>query len=482
MSGAYDELSGSRGSKIFFRSRRYRARDLITNIPAVLLINHEPQELRDLSMNGISFFAQPGTFEVGGACSLSLRLDDAEVYRGEGLVSRLELTARGVLVGLRLTRGFLDIPGLVGRHDELSIRRDLQRGAADDNQAVPQSYRILCAEMLYVLRHYRSLCERTQKVHDPTGKYEIPDEVLSEYYERLEAEWTPLRHRAERLFSELQVGSAAFVASKRLTEAVLTPEFQTGVSGYRGYQKPLGYPGDFVLMNAFYAQQFEGDSAFGKLSHRLISQFPVAACVIPRMEMLTEVIANAVARGQENGHEGPVRIASLGSGPGREVQSYLASGKPKLPLHIVLIDQDEAALSHAYNQIYPLVSQLDNNSRVECLHISFAQLLKDPTVLDQLPPQDLVYSAGLVDYLEDSIADKIFSMLYRQLRARGTLVVGNMASNPGIGWLPEFLLDWTLLYRSEQDMRAFGERLDAAKIDVKIDRSGHTYLVYIQSP
>ena len=484
MSHAYDELSGSRGSKIFFRSRRYRARDLITRVPATLIVDNQPQDLRDLSMNGLSFFATSGGFDIGATCSLSLRLDAAEVYRGEGIISRLEMAPRGSVVGVRLVRGFLDIPRLVGQHDELSLRRDLLNGAAVDLELVPRAYRTLCAEMLFVLRHYRSLCERTIKSMGKRGRHEIRDETLFEYYESLEAEWTPLRKRAEQLIVGLRPGTPPYRATKRFTEELLTPEFQDGVAGYRGYQKPLGYPGDFILMNAFYAQELEGKTAYGKLLHLLIARFPLAACVTPRMEMLADAITATVEKASRDSstRAAGVRIASLGSGPAREVESYLKSHSPDRPLHFVLIDQDEGALSYAYNQVYPLVARLDNGSSVECLHIAFAQMLKDPSVLDSLPPQDLVYSAGLVDYLTDPIATRIFAMLYSQLRPGGTLVVGNMADNPGIGWLPEFLLDWTLLYRSEEEMKSFADQLGAASVEVRLDRTGYTYLAYIESP
>lgn len=483
MSQTYDELTGSTGSKIFFRSRRYRARELITRVPGTLLVDAEPQELRDLSMNGLSFFAKSGTFDIGAFCALSLRLDDAEVYRGEGVISRVEMTPRGSVVGVRLVRGFLDIPGLVVRHDELAIHRDLQDGVSLALERVPKAYRTLCADMLFVLRHYRSLCERTQKCLDPRGKHEIADAVLVEYFQRLEMEWTPLRHRAEELIAQLRPGSPAYWATKRFTEETITPEFQEGLAGYRGYQKPLGYPGDFILMNAFYAQKLEGETAYGKLLHRLITQFPLAACVIPRMEMLVDAIDNAV-RGARNTRTHPgevVRVASLGSGPALEVETYLKTHTPRQPLHVVLIDQDESALSYAYNRVYPLIAGLDNGSRVECLHMAFAQLLRDPSLLECLPPHDLVYSAGLVDYLADPIAKQIFSMLHARLRPGGTLVVGNMADKPGIGWLPEFLLDWTLLYRTGTEMRSFADQLDSASVEVELDRSGYTYLAYIQA-
>ena len=96
----------------------------------------------------------------------------------------------------------------------------------------------------------------------------------------------------------------------------------------------------------------------------------------------------------------PVRIASLGSGPAREVEQFLASGRQRSAhVEFTLIDQEQAALKYALEKTYPLLATRNSRARVQCLNISFTDILRGGGGLTQLPPQDLIYSVGLIDYL-----------------------------------------------------------------------------------
>src|SRR6185503_20020284 len=102
-------------------------------------------------------------------------------------------------------------------------------------------------------------------------------------------------------------------AAKTLTELVLTPELRLGAIWDRSYSKPLGYPGDFGVMNQVYDWERTGTTVYGMLMHRI--GLEVAECIKTRMEVVRSVI-NRVVR--EQGQERPARIMSLGSGPARE--------------------------------------------------------------------------------------------------------------------------------------------------------------------
>src|SRR4029077_4761352 len=125
------------------------------------------------------------------------------------------------------------------------------------------------------------------------GRYES---MLEQCYAKLREEWEPLRIRANALVCQLTPDSASFKATKRFTEAVVTPELVAGPAWQRSYTKPLGYPGDYVVMNHFYTNAWEGSSAFEKLGHRLLTEGPLPACVVPRMEMLRDSIAETMQR------------------------------------------------------------------------------------------------------------------------------------------------------------------------------------------
>lgn len=66
-----------------------------------------------------------------------------------------------------------------------------------------------------------------------------------------------------------------------------------------------------------------------------------------------------------------------------------------------------------------------------------------------LPPQDLVYSIGLIDYFNDQLVVKLADA-HQILRPGGRLVLGNFhPSNPSKAFM-DYVLDWRLLHRSRR--------------------------------
>jgi extracellular factor (EF) 3-hydroxypalmitic acid methyl ester biosynthesis protein len=480
---AYEEREGGAGANIYFRAQRFPTRDLLERVPATLFVRGNPFEVHDISMNGVAFFAIGAIPDIRPGDRFPIRLSIAEstVYDGEGEVVRVDQQRNRRLVGLRLTVGFLDIPGIVATHDELVLARDLERGAGSNTALVDADYRCLCADMVYLLRHYRAVVEGFEKhlrssTGDRRGRYES---MLEQCYAKLRAEWEPLRLRANELVRRLGPNSAAFLPTKRFTEAVVTRELMGAPSWHRSYTKPLGYPGDYVIMNYFYAGAWEGNSAFEKVVHRLLTQDPLPACVIPRMEMLRDAVSDTERR--VGAEKRPARITSLGSGPAREVEEYLRGCNPAYPVHFLLIDQDERALSYAHSNSYPLASRFGDRVTLECLYLSFSQLVRNSDML-RLPPQDLIYAAGLVDYLSQPVAKVLLKVLRKSLAPGGTLVVGNMKARDDVAWTNEFVLDWPLIFRTEEEMLDLAAELDPANVEVRLDRTGCTYLLYVRAP
>jgi hypothetical protein len=71
---------------------------------------------------------------------------------------------------------------------------------------------------------------------------------------------------------------------------------------------------------------------------------------------------------------------------------------------------------------------------------------------------DLIYSAGLFDYLKDRTARAAGARLVAALAPGGTAVIGNFGTaNPSRAML-ELILDWPLHHRSASDLRRlFGD-------------------------
>jgi hypothetical protein len=474
----YEELTGGSGRRIYYRAERFKARDLFKRTLPDLAIDNVNYALQDISLNGLAALAGRGIndyCDVGARVPVLLGLNGTILHDGIGEVSRIEPTPFGTKLGVRLTDRCINIPQLVAKYQETLIRADLDGDLAQADGLVAPEYRAVCADVVHLLRTYRTIVERFMSTNpDPTAV----DDMYALCEERMLPRWRKIWYRANEIVRPLLDDPAALAAVKRYTELVVTPEFLPGAFIKRAYEKPLGYPGDFQVMQYVYDWQREGRTLYEQLVHRI--GLDSAECVTSRMVMVRQAIAAVVNAAPD---DGPVHIASLGCGPAKEVVDYLQLRTLPKSVRFTLIDQDHAALSLAYERTYAEVLRLGGKATVNCLHTSFSQLLKAGELFNKLPAQNLIYSVGLIDYLVAKRAKSLIAALYEQLAPGGTLIVGNMFDTlKGTFWTMEFICDWNIIYRSEAEMRALAEDLGAAEVSTEIDPTGCVCMMRIRKP
>ncbi|HET7016806.1 MAG TPA: hypothetical protein VFI65_22985 [Streptosporangiaceae bacterium] len=222
----------------------------------------------------------------------------------------------------------------------------------------------------------------------------------------------------------------------------------------RCYRKPLGYAGDFEMMNMLYRNESLGDTLFGRALSRIVLDTDAAQAVRNRVHYLAGKIRATIAR-REPGQ--PARLLSVASGPAMEIQ-YLLRTDPGLlaagRAEISLLDQDPSALKHSREQIEALAAQAGIEITLRCYNTSIRTVIAEGLT----GFYDLIYSAGLFDYLKDHTARAAGSQLVSALAPGGQAVIGNFAAVNPSRPMQELLLDWPLLHRSTDDLRRlFGD-------------------------
>jgi extracellular factor (EF) 3-hydroxypalmitic acid methyl ester biosynthesis protein len=472
----YEELAGASGRRVFYRAERYRARDLFKRAAPDLSLDQVICRLHDVSMNGLGAYAPRGSNDlrgVGERLPIRLGVRGATLHEGMGEISRLEPTPFGTKVGVRLVDRCLNISQLVAKYDEAFIRVEIDEFEEHARSVAPE-YRQLCADTLHLLRTYRSALDRFEKTQP--GANEIED-MMAGCEERILPRWRALWHRGNQLVAPIMGDAAALRAAKRVTELLVTPELVSGPIWRRSYEKPLGYPGDFEVMEMIYGRRREGVSLADQLMHRLGTA--TAECVTTRMVTIRRLIAETVLERAP----AAVHMTSLGSGTAREIVDYLQLRTLPAPIQFNLIDQDHAALSLVYEQTYSDVVRLKGQAQVSCLHASFSQFLKASELFGMLPPQDLIYSIGLVDYLSPSRARALTEALYAHLVPGGTLVIGNLNESPtNTCWPMEFICDWSVNYRGMRDMVELAANLPDGAITTTIDPTSCVCFLTVRKP
>jgi extracellular factor (EF) 3-hydroxypalmitic acid methyl ester biosynthesis protein len=270
------------------------------------------------------------------------------------------------------------------------------------------------------------------------------------------------RHRLAQLVGNLEPEQHA--AYRAFCATQLNPYLKQSPFLRRALEKPLGYAGDYEMMNMLYRDPLEGDSLLGKALNVCFTEEPAAQANKNRIEYIGGLIRNAVARARVE----RVRIASLGCGPAREIESLLVHS-PELGarLDIALIDQEERAIAHCERTLAPLAAQ--TGARVHFIRESLRTLLTRDSLSQKLGQRELIYSAGLFDYLDDRVFRRILGVLYEGLAMGGLLAVGNVAAHNPSRWLMEYFAGWFLIHRTPEQLRELGSALAPEPTTVTVD-------------
>jgi len=419
--------------------------------------------------------------EVGTVVPLRLMVRSATAFSGCGEVVRTEQESRRTKVSVRLVDALLEPTRLRELHDRLLLEDAICRGTTEFDP-VPIAYRQLCGDAALFLNYWRTTLDQWEgQMGEPRGADNGAAEVELRAETRMREEWARIRERGNETTAELELGDPAYGAAKRFTEVQLTPLILSGALLDRAYRKPRGYPGDYLLMNYMYNAERVGRTAFGRILHQIVGREERLAATVPsRRDFLVHQIRAAVsAHGSRT--EAPARIMSLGAGPAREVEDYLKSGRPVGRLSISLIDQDEDAIAFSCERARRAAVSYGDLVEVKGRFISFRQLMMRSDVLTELHRQHLIYSAGLVDYLSDSVARKLIAQCFELLAPNGSLLLGNAGRAHDVRWVPEFLLDWRMIYRSEVELRELAKDVaDVADVSIVRDSSKAWYFLVVR--
>jgi extracellular factor (EF) 3-hydroxypalmitic acid methyl ester biosynthesis protein len=221
--------------------------------------------------------------------------------------------------------------------------------------------------------------------------------------------------------------------------------------GHRTYHKPSGYAGDYEMMNMIYRNQPEGGTLFEKLIHLLlVSQWP-AKSVRNRIAHLGENILNETARVVRTGKT--ARILNVGCGPAREVQDFLKATQLSNQTEFMLMDFNEETLLHAGQKLVEAKRQFSRRTPIRTEQVSVYELLKrTQRKHDGAEKFDLIYCAGLFDYLAPDTCRALMELWHDSLLPGGLMLVANMTDSKPFRNFIEFILDWQLIYRNSSEI------------------------------
>lgn len=238
----------------------------------------------------------------------------------------------------------------------------------------------------------------------------------------------------------------------------------------RARKKPLGYAGDFEMMNQIYRNEFEGASLFGGLLHKWAINEASSHSVRYRRTYFKKSFHDFARQGR------PVKIASIAAGPAKEIVDFVIEAtQPELDLFtFVIVDQDKEALLNAKRHINEALLTREKTANIIYVPTSVKQILEGadaPTKLAKLG-FDMIYAVGLYDYLTQPVAKILTKELTNWLCPHGKIVIGNFHPSNSTHTMSEFAAEWSLILRTEADLLALTQNLPLHQAAVTADDQG----------
>ena len=281
----------------------------------------------------------------------------------------------------------------------------------------------------------------------------LEDDILEEVAPHLVARMN--RASADLQSLDRHVPDAERPRLQRSCREVLGPFFAHSPFMHRAATKPLGYAGDYELMNMLYRDHKEGATPFGKAINLYATQEAAARANINRVDLLVNLTHGEI-EGRGRSRLSPrLRMASIGCGPAFEFEQFLSRYPGHGPkIDMTLVDQEEKALLQCEERIKPLAARADASLTV--VRQSIRKLIASGAGFEGY---DFIYSAGLFDYLGDRAFRMALAFLYGALAPGGCLAIGNFAADNPSRPAMEYFSDWVLVHRSRGDLLAFGNSL-----------------------
>lgn len=241
-------------------------------------------------------------------------------------------------------------------------------------------------------------------------------------------------------------------------DEALSPKTLQGFS----YEKPHGYTGDFEIIDRMYTKHITSKEHLQNWDAYFQAQSAPTA-VRNRKAYFLKLASNLE---DTFPNRDTLPILNVASGPARDVFEFFYNNGHSNAVTFECVDNDEEAIHYAKDLCSPY---LNRTSFHQANALRFHSKRK----------YQLIWSAGLFDYLGDKVFRFLLEHLLSMLREDGELVIGNFAPrNPTKNYM-EIIGDWHLYYRDEEDLRRLAQSCGVAPEDIRIGKEPESVNLFL---
>lgn len=410
---------------------------------------------------------------------ITLRRGERVVYQGRGVVTNLVSTGLMAIVSASLVDPWSDLselaPGPALREEVESFVEDW----SESQQRLSPNYKQTVIDVRHFLEEFSRWVEQGETL---TGVREpgASAALVEDFTQDVARATLPKLDELFAAFEESTRGldRKTLNTHKAFAQRELHPLLMTAPYIHRTYTKPLGYAGDYEMVNMIVRNAWEGANTYVRVVNRFPLQIATAEAHRQRIEMLQEAL-----RRERSRWDGAIfQVLNVGCGPAAEIQALAADRDFCEGARVELLDFNEETLEFARGEIGRAVRDAGSRLQTEFRHQSIHELLKGLSRRDETVEAryGFVYCAGLFDYLSDPVCCRLVQLFYDMVRPGGAVLVTNVdVDNPARGFM-EHVLEWSLVLRDRAKMAEFAP--PGSESTVYADATGCNLFLALRKP
>lgn len=397
--------------------------------------------------------------------SLEIRSNDRVIYQGRAVVSGLVNTGLMLIVSASLLDPWSELIGLAG--DSETIRAEITAFVDEwqSHQQIRPGYQLSVSKLRSFLTALNRWLEHLDFDDTQVVGANIDDDLFPDLAE-------PLIPALLQLFQDFENQAAAIDEDERIThmryaQDDLHPLLMRAPFVHRAYHKPLGYAGDYEMVNMMLREGREGPTIYAQLINTLYLQTGPAEAHRNRIDILVEWMRQQITALRKHDPGTRPRVLSVGCGPAIELQRLIRRDPSVDVCDVTLVDFSQETLNYTKGELDTAVRESGTRPNIEYVHESVHGLLRQASKGaggEQPQRYDIIYCAGLFDYLSDRVCSRLLNLFHQWCGPNGQVLVTNVhPSNPARHWM-EHLLEWYLIYRNEASMEKLGMQFPGHRI------------------
>ncbi|MES2594043.1 MAG: class I SAM-dependent methyltransferase [Verrucomicrobiota bacterium] len=380
-----------------------------------------------------------------------INVGERTLYAGRAVISNLVNAGIMLILEAALEEdGWRDVDTFNPLRDGNELKAELAEFLKDSTRVfrVTPEFKIVVADihtLLTDLRHWMEQVEFGIRTLPTADRNHLEVKIIQNLEEPVVPVMLPLMRRFEQIAGEIpqeiQPVHRSYI-KRQLHPLVLCAPFV-----YRTFAKPLGYAGDYEMVSMMLRDPYEGSTTYAKMLNKLYLEIPPVIAHRNRIVYLVDQLCKETERARSQGRRS--KVYNLGCGPAQEVQRFIQDHAISDEADLTLLDFNDETIENTSRTSEENAQAHHRKTGLAFIKKSVQQVLKEAVRSGENNQYDLVYCAGLFDYLSDRICRRLLEIFYDMLAPGGLLIATNVhPSNTWRNWM-EYLAEWHLVYRDE---------------------------------